>query len=388
VNDIWVSDIWRLFRRPPRPIAPSEGDFARAESAARSLQGVLADYGKYAFDLEETTAIDTRIDCEAWRAHLLGRAPSPLGEKRAVQNGTDWDGVTTWFAGQRRTEFDYVQSSLRDLRRGLWGMIQVFSRDLHAERSADTRMKEQISHLKMTVSSNAAGDLKRAVTLAVRILEQTMDEKETRHQQQMTELAQQIGGIQSQLESARKELAVDPLTKLFNRAALDEQMGRILGIKALAGQPACLFMVDIDHFKSVNDTYGHPAGDAVLKGVAETCVRSFPRKADFVARYGGEEFAILIEDPAGPDALRLAERLLRSVREKVFAYDGREIRITASVGLAGLRPAEPTESLLRRADSALYEAKKRGRDRAVMNGPNGFIATMPTAEDEALPAAA
>jgi len=124
-------------------------------------------------------------------------------------------------------------------------------------------------------------------------------------------------------------------------------------------------MVDLDHFKRINDRFGHPGGDLVLQTFADLLIKLFPRRSDVVARYGGEEFALILVD-AGPDDLkRLSKRLLDAVRALAIDYLGDTIRVTCSIGIASGTPQDNVETLLRRADHALYQAKQEGRDRVV-----------------------
>ncbi|MEC4672099.1 MAG: GGDEF domain-containing protein, partial [Nitrospirota bacterium] len=121
-------------------------------------------------------------------------------------------------------------------------------------------------------------------------------------------------------------------------------------------------MIDIDHFKQVNDTYGHRAGDAVIRQLADRTVLTFPRKTDFVARYGGEEFVVLLQDSSLEVGRGLGERLLEAVRQSLFQHEDQELEVTVSVGLAELISGESSGSWVERADRALYEAKQNGRN--------------------------
>ena len=120
--------------------------------------------------------------------------------------------------------------------------------------------------------------------------------------------------------------------------------------------------MDIDHFKQVNDTHGHPVGDAVIQQLADRLVSTFPRKTDFIARYGGEEFCILLPGADLELCLRLGDRLLEAVRREAFCYEEISIPATVSVGVAELMPGETVSTWLARADRALYQAKESGRN--------------------------
>jgi diguanylate cyclase len=170
--------------------------------------------------------------------------------------------------------------------------------------------------------------------------------------------------MREELSEARREMAIDGLTQVYNRRAFDEALEQNVTLGSLSGQTLVLMMVDIDYFKTVNDTRGHTAGDLVLRELAGRILRLFPRRRDFVARYGGEEFAIILPDADVATAPILAERVLGAVREQSFALEP-PLWLTCSVGYAALRGREGATDLLARADRALYRAKHQGRDCAV-----------------------
>jgi diguanylate cyclase (GGDEF)-like protein/PAS domain S-box-containing protein len=160
----------------------------------------------------------------------------------------------------------------------------------------------------------------------------------------------------------------DPLTGLHNRRGLE---GRA---EALHFRPGGVpvtqvwIMVDIDHFKRVNDTHGHEAGDEVLKAVAEA-LRSTARGADLVARFGGEEFVLVLPDTSAELAVRIAERLRLAIEALSTEVDGQVIRVTASFGVAQRAAQDSQLEVLERADAALYSSKKDGRNRVTMSAP-------------------
>lgn len=169
-------------------------------------------------------------------------------------------------------------------------------------------------------------------------------------------LAKVLERIEEQQELLT-EARTDPLTGLLNRRALDERLEAELARQDRSGGPLSLLLVDIDHFKRVNDEHGHAHGDVVLQGVADA-MRRIARTADVLGRIGGDEFALLLGDTDEDGAWTAANRLLEGIRE---------IRVTASIGAATAEASGHWDvpSLLRAADEALYEAKHAGRDRAV-----------------------
>lgn len=184
-------------------------------------------------------------------------------------------------------------------------------------------------------------------------------------------LEQKIEESTAQLRAANVEMLrlanTDALTGLYNRRAFFEIAALVYAQARRSQCPLCFIMLDIDYFKSINDRYGHPIGDEVLRQVAH-CLAITARASDTPARYGGEEFAILASDTALEDGLVLAERIRSALREIKVDVNEHTITPTASLGVACLSGDETLEQLCIRADAALYLAKETGRDRSVAAG--------------------
>lgn len=163
---------------------------------------------------------------------------------------------------------------------------------------------------------------------------------------------------------AERQASRDGLTGLLNRASLMERFQEELLRSNRYQKSLSIIMMDLDNFKSVNDTWGHQAGDEVLKGLAVTILRQV-RITDVAGRYGGEEFLILATDTEPANALRLAERIRRDMESLSFVFGGEPLRVTLSQGVAGKTFTQDLElpELVRRADLALYRAKKSGKNR-------------------------
>jgi diguanylate cyclase (GGDEF)-like protein/PAS domain S-box-containing protein len=161
----------------------------------------------------------------------------------------------------------------------------------------------------------------------------------------------------------RQRATTDFLTGASTRRHFVNLVSREISRSLRSGSALCLVIMDVDHFKKVNDTYGHAAGDSVLKHLCDLC-RSQLRVSDSLGRIGGEEFGILLVDCTMQKALQVAERLKDLIAESVLLQSGESITCTASFGVAQFNPmTDDLKLLLRRADSALYEAKDRGRNR-------------------------
>jgi diguanylate cyclase len=183
--------------------------------------------------------------------------------------------------------------------------------------------------------------------------------------QQMQESHQEIYSLKERLEKAKAEALTDPLTGLTNRKGLSTAIDQVLMQGDQKTYP-CLLMLDIDHFKKINDTFGHLLGDRVIKVVANTLVSQVKGK-DTVARYGGEEFCILLPETALTDAVKVAENIRLAVEKTRIkrSADNQEIcRVTISIGVTCYQANESIMSMFERADNALYQSKNEGRNRS------------------------
>jgi two-component system cell cycle response regulator len=161
---------------------------------------------------------------------------------------------------------------------------------------------------------------------------------------------------------------VDALTGVFNRRLFDDRLPTEINRTKRYSQNLSLIMLDIDHFKKFNDTYGHRAGDFVLSSLAQHIKKSL-RTQDFVCRYGGEEFVIIMPMTKGPDAAMVMSRIRADLQDRYFysPYDNQDFNIHISVGVAQVpEDASDADSLTRAADEALYEAKETGRNKVVL----------------------
>ncbi|AYF50032.1 GGDEF domain-containing protein [Pseudomonas sp. 13B_2.1_Bac1] len=167
--------------------------------------------------------------------------------------------------------------------------------------------------------------------------------------------------------AATRSALRDPLTETGNRIAMDQTLQREIDMARRHLNPLSLLMLDIDHFKNINDTYGHAAGDNVLRAVAGA-IKAQLRNVDMVFRFGGEEFLILLSNTGRDAAAMVGERLRQAAQAQDYSAEGKRIELTVSLGCSTLLAAESAESLLRRADNALYVAKREGRNRLAMAG--------------------
>ncbi|HHT9155527.1 MAG TPA: diguanylate cyclase [Candidatus Tripitaka sp. YC43] len=214
-----------------------------------------------------------------------------------------------------------------------------------------------IRHLLSATRIIASGDLSQSVGL--------------RSKDEFGELATAFDTMREELRQDKQKLeelsVTDALTGLYNRRYLQAKLVEEVVRTNRFHRPLSMIFVDVDRFKSYNDSYGHQEGDKVLKGLAEVLLRDTRKKIDIAYRYGGEEFVVVLPETNGEQAVVVAERILKNFRGLDFTPKGivEPIRLTFSAGVTSLKAGEEGASLLERADQAMYQAKSMGRNRVV-----------------------
>ncbi|MEE1900256.1 diguanylate cyclase [Pseudomonas inefficax] len=246
-----------------------------------------------------------------------------------------------------------------------------------AARELDTQLREHVDGLQSSVQGAADVDsLKHILENRLEGLLVTMDEHKHERDRREQELAGRLQGLSERvanmeqealgyrehLEEQRQKALLDPLTGLPNRAAWSERVEREMLEWQAHGGHLAMAILDLDHFKRINDSYGHLAGDKVLKIVADQ-LRKRLRSGDFIARFGGEEFVLLLPQTSPAAAAQIAEVLRATVEACPFHFKGERVVITTSIGLGAFRSGERGDQVLKRADAALYRAKESGRNR-------------------------
>ncbi len=357
------------------PKATAEGEL---DAAVEAFAGVLRTVGRFPLALQGVDPEQVADFCERWASHLLLRKPAPEMEADETNDGKgprsirqeggevrrEWSAALKYVTGLRRNEHAQVTRALADLRQTIWAFVRSLNQALVSDGDADGSVKEQLVRLQTAARQSSPEDLRREAFAVAETVTGLVEQRKKRQLAQTTDLGARVVALGAALEEARREGTLDPLTRLSNRRAFDDALQRTADL-AVFGQRMCLVLVDIDHFKAINDKHGHPGGDEVIKRIAECLVRTFRRRDDIVARYGGEEFAIILPDTNPKSAALLTERFLASVRTLAIPARSGEIRLTVSAGLSELAKNESPLAWLDRTDKALYEAKRTGRDRLV-----------------------
>lgn len=336
-----------------------------------SLAAVLRILGEYALPTVDIPREDFADDCEelARRVLIRARIEEGAGDTRLLKQTHVQ--LRDTVRKQRRSESREYSAHRQSAQLIVSDLVANLRRAMELRGEQDSEAMAMLSEMENSLKT---GDLKKitvAATRASRRIRAIIEEQRSLDVQNLDTLSKQLQTMQQELDEAQAQMQRDPLTELLNRGAFDRALeGSVYDCKR-SGVKLGLFMLDIDRFKSINDRYGHQTGDEVLKKVTRALVLSFPRKDDIVARYGGEEFAALCRTVGVSDAPMMAERARRAIEKLEIKTDLGPIHPTISVGFSVLRPGDSAASFLKRADEALYRAKRQGRNRVAAEEPDG-----------------
>ncbi len=254
-----------------------------------------------------------------------------------------------------------------------------YSESIESARSFNQELREQVSGLQASVQEAAdLKSLKQALEARLDGLLNTVSEHQRQREgygyddqvaerlraltEKVAEMEHEAQNFRDHLEEQRQKALIDPLTGLANRAGWSERLELEVARWQRYGGELLLAVLDIDHFKRINDSYGHLAGDKVLKIIAGELNKRL-RKTDFIARFGGEEFVLLIPTTPLEGGVQLLQTLLSAIETCPFHFRGERVTITLSAGLTAFATGENSEVVFERADQALYRAKRGGRNR-------------------------
>jgi diguanylate cyclase len=286
----------------------------------------------------------------------LGLVQVALGETRARD-----DNAPAGSRGDSRAEG--AESREARLDRELAAALKL----IEAHLLASGQYSESLVEADRSLRVSASPEKIRAIARALIEANEKMRRETTELSQNLEKSRRQVVELSSRLLEAEQIGMRDPLTALANRRSFDVNLAKEIAEARARGTPMCLIMADLDHFKKVNDNFGHPFGDRVLQRFGELLTRNIKGR-DTAARIGGEEFAIILPQTTIASAVVLVEQIRAKLETQQWknAQNGQLFSgITASFGIAGLGGKDHPESLVKRADALLYEAKRGGRNRVV-----------------------
>jgi diguanylate cyclase len=244
------------------------------------------------------------------------------------------------------------------------------SRAIESARESSEAYGQELANASESLAGEDTGKIKAMVDSLTQATQRVRQENETL-ESQLADTTAEVGRLKEHLEQVRREAMTDGLTSLANRKAFDEALQRACGQADASGETLCLAVLDIDHFKAFNDTWGHQTGDQVLRYVASVIGRAGDGGRT-AARYGGEEFALIFPGEDARTAIAILEEIRAEVASRVLKRRSTNEdlgAVTLSAGVAERRPGEPPGGLVERADAALYASKRGGRNRTSSADP-------------------
>ncbi|CAD5107420.1 GGDEF domain-containing protein [Zestomonas carbonaria] len=348
--------------------AAEPGYSAIAPHVADSLRRLLDELELPAFHQAQADALRQRLEGGLNWYELV-----PALDDLAVLVLAVADGGQREFAGYLKQLNERLAAFLGSLSAAHEG----YAGSLENARQLDHELREQVGELQQSVQDAVDLDsLKRSLESRLEGLLGRMAEYRRQHDsheqevrqrmqtlvERVAAMEQEANGFRERLEQQRQKSLVDPLTGLPNRAAWNERLELEVARRQRYGGELLLAVLDVDHFKRINDGFGHQAGDKVLKLIAGELARRL-RKTDFIARFGGEEFVLLLPGTPPEGGRQVLDNLRQAIEACPFHFKGERVTITLSSGLASFTGDDSAEDVFERADQALYRAKDEGRNR-------------------------
>jgi len=376
----------RLFRRrkPPAPPEEPPSDSDAVDAVLDSLASVVRAYAQELGDSDLFSGPEGRRRCEAWVRHALNGSPDPSRKalspneapKTIPLNSRNWAGLRHEYRVIREAEIQHQGKLGTALRGTVLEIVGVLHRALQAGQGLDADLSARSRQLKTALAGGDIESLRRASHEVAASLEHTLEQRELVQDGLVRVLGQRLRQVRDELREETSPADTDPLTNLANRPALDHRLHASVTLGHFAGQTECLLVLEVDDLEGVIEAHGKAAGDRILVGVSECLARTIIRRSDFVARHGSYEFAVILSDTELDSATAMGARLLEQAHDlSVPLDDGSAIKVTASCGVADLRPEDTRESWFEAADQALREAKGAGR---------GLVHTRPARDIEAV----
>lgn len=293
---------------------------------------------------------------------LQALVDAAIQARNAVDIHVAFEKLQSAFEQARSQETLHLNQYIQGLRVLLWSSLNQVMEQMSVMNKEGEKLDSLRQQMIKALDSDDLLQLKLAVKDWIVLQSLMSQERKKLSNEMQANFQRQLSRLQNELYITQTELKLDGLTQVYNRKAFDQEIAKTLQIAQLSGRTSCLLIFDIDHFKHVNDTYGHPIGDKVLQHFAKLIVQNFPSRTDFVARYGGEEFVVIMSDCDLKEASEKAQRFVAILRKTTMVFASVSLRVTVSIGVAGSRPFEKTEDWIKRADVLLYQAKEDGRD--------------------------
>ncbi len=319
-----------------------------------TLLFMIDTYSKHLIDLDQHPLRKVRSTLDQFAKELVSSDPKVL--ERSLFR------FRQFFSSYRIAEFAYIEKTMLDFRNIIWDFVEQMSEDIKVDEAEDS-IKASFVQLRNAVESNSIEDLRNSSRQFIDSYMEHQYRRDARKSEKLTSFQKNLKSVKKQLVEANESMNKDHLTKAFNRKSFDEQIMNEWKFFQVSKEPVTLLMLDIDHFKKVNDNYGHATGDAILIECVRLLQESFAFEGSFVARVGGEEFAILLHNCGVNKAAHLGNKCREKISKEVYVDGQDQIRFTISMGVAQLEAEESIDAWMKRADEALYSSKNTGRNK-------------------------
>ena len=316
---------------------------------------------KFSFDLSE-------INAEAFKTQIDYLSQQFETEEKTKKIERQFKGNKEKIATFIDRERNYFFNKDREFKE----IIQVLSSGIASinqeNQHFNTRIHDESLKIEKITHLNDIRKMKAALTENVGSLKQFIQKKQAQDTERLDTLASEVEILKEELEKTKNISMSDGLTGAFNRLAFDSKITKLIEGNRKSRSPFSLMIIDIDNFKLINDSYGHLVGDRVIVALVQKC-RQFIREGDFLARFGGEEFVIILPEASLRQTMNRARKLCEAISDALYAVDDSDksepLSFTVSIGVSVFRRNDTLESILERADKALYRAKDFGKNQAV-----------------------
>lgn len=328
---------------------------------------LLDTYNKTLFDLDTRPLRKTREEIDGLIRAVVENSP--------LKTDAYLFRIRQFFSSYRIEESAYVQKSFDEFRSIIWSLVDQLSDDFDSDKKEDLEVRGCLDQLREAVESNSVTEIKATSLEFINKYNQVQAAREKRQSKRTESIKKNLDSVKAQLVDVATSAVTDHLTGALNRKAFDENLRKTRTVSQLSNEPVCLLLMDIDHFKRVNDTYGHDVGDFVIQECVRVLKETFSRPEDSVARVGGEEFGVILPGLNLDQVVPKAEAALERFRQETYVKDEMKLNFTVSMGLSQWMSDETVGIWYKRTDQALYASKHNGRNRLTM-APRQLIRTV------------
>lgn len=353
--------MWPLRKREPDAEFRERANdaFAKKEVLGTAVVALLHCVKELSLDLTEVGSDELKEQVEALSRRIkTDQLSARLGSdvENAREDILAYADRARGYVAERESELKRIVELLRS-------GLDVLAQD---NEQFNQRVQERAGRLEQISQLGDIKQLRQQLHQEVHQLREAAVSKRREDAARVHSLHREVEQLRGDVDQARNEALRDALTGAGNRLAFDQRLELLIDRNGIQPTPFSLMLIDVDHFKNVNDSYGHPVGDRVLMALVQTC-RENVRRDDFVGRYGGEEFAILMPGAPASVALKKAKHLCKVQSKLSYAVDEtRQISFSVTCGVTEYRAGDTPETMVARADKALYAGKRAGRNRAVL----------------------